>query len=382
MDNLERKTLNVIGLMSGTSVDGIDACLVKIKEDLSFEVCGSHFIEYSETVRKLIFSLFSTVISIKDLCCLNFVIAEYFAKCVNELLDKMKLNAKDVDLIGSHGQTVFHHPTDKSIDGVSLSSTLQIGDGSVIAQKTGITTVSDFRTADIAVGGEGAPLVCFADEVIFGKDKKARAIQNIGGMGNVTVVSPNCDTFAFDTGPGNVLIDYFAQKFFSQPFDKGAKLALQGTVNQKWLDELLKESYYFKAPPKTTGRELFSVQYAEKILETAPGNPYDVMATITELTAKVISDSYKMFVFPKTNIDEVVLGGGGALNPLLTTRLKHHIGLNIPVKTHEDFGIPNKLKEAIAFALLAYTSFYKIPNNVPVCTGAKKKVILGKIAQV
>ena len=369
-----------IGLMSGTSVDGIDACLVKILPDLSFEVIDSLVWPYPENIRQTIFKIFENKTSIEEICWMNFVIGEYFAQAALELIKKAGITAQEVDLIGSHGQTVFHKPIDEYINGFNKKSTLQIGEAAVIAERTGVTTVSDFRPADIAAGGQGAPLVCFADEIIFKSPTISRAIQNIGGIANVTVVSPYTDTFAFDTGPGNVMIDYCARKFFNQEYDKDGLLAAQGKIDESWLNYLLEEKYYDLKPPKTTGRELFSPEYIENMLLRAPRNPYNIMATITALTAKTIFNAYEQFVFPKTKVDEIILGGGGPCNLELVKMLKKYFGESTKILSHEDFGISNKFKEAIAFALLGYTTFYKIPNNVPSCTGATHKKILGKIS--
>ena len=370
----------VIGLMSGTSVDGIDACLAKINTDLSFEIINSLVWEYPENIRQNIFKIFENKASLDEICWMNFVIGEYFAQAALELTKKAGITPKEVDLIGSHGQTVYHKPVDEYINGLNKKSTLQIGESAIIAERTGITTISDFRPADIAAGGQGAPLVCFADEIIFKSSTVTRAIQNIGGMANVTVVNPEMDTFAFDTGPGNVMIDYCAKKFFIQEYDKDGLLAEQGEIDENWLIYLLEEKYYSKTPPKTTGRELFSPEYIEKMLLKAPKNPYNIMATITALTAKTIFNAYDQFVFPKTKIDELILGGGGAYNPELIKMLKKDFCDSTKILSHKDFGISDKFKEALAFALLAYTTFYKIPNNIPSCTGAKHKKILGKIS--
>ena len=370
----------IIGLMSGTSVDGIDACLAKINTDLSFEIINSLVWEYPENIRQNIFKIFENKASLDEICWMNFVIGEYFAQAALELTKKAGITPKEVDLIGSHGQTVYHKPVDEYINGLNKKSTLQIGESAIIAERTGITTISDFRPADIAAGGQGAPLVCFADEIIFKSSTVTRAIQNIGGMANVTVVNPEMDTFAFDTGPGNVMIDYCAKKFFIQEYDKDGLLAEQGEIDENWLIYLLEEKYYSKTPPKTTGRELFSPEYIEKMLLKAPKNPYNIMATITALTAKTIFNAYDQFVFPKTKIDELILGGGGAYNPELIKMLKKDFCDSTKILSHKDFGISDKFKEALAFALLAYTTFYKIPNNIPSCTGAKHKKILGKIS--
>jgi len=370
----------IIGLMSGTSVDGIDACLARVNPDLSFEIIDSLVWNYPENIRQNIFKIFENKASLDEICWMNFVIGEYFAQAALEVIKKAGISSQEVDLIGSHGQTIYHKPLDEYINGLNKKSTLQIGEAAIIAERTGITTISDFRPADIAADGQGAPLVCFADEILFKSQTLSRAIQNIGGMANVTVVSPNSDTFAFDTGPGNVMIDYCAKKFFNQEYDKDGLLAAQGQIDENWLNFLLDEKYYSLKPPKTTGRELFSPEYIEKMLLKAPENPYNIMATITALTAKTIFNAYEQFIFPKTKIDELILGGGGAYNPEFVKMLKKDFCDSTKILSHKDFGISDKFKEALAFALLAYTTFYKIPNNVPSCTGAKHKKILGKIS--
>ena len=309
---------------------------------------------------------------------MNFIVGNLFAECANLLIKKSGIKKETIDFISSHGQTIFHIPTDIEFGGITTKSTLQIGDISVISHKTGIMTVGDFRTKDIAANGQGAPLVPFADKILFGTDKN-RLIQNIGGISNVTVLSKNTEIFAFDNGPGNMLIDYFVKKLFNKPFDKDGEIAKNGTPNEEWLNILLKEPYYSINPPKTTGRELFNNDYAEKIYKSAPKNDFDIISTITALTAKVITDSYKKFVLPKTKIDEIVLGGGGAYNSTLVSYIKNYL-TDIPVKTHKDFGIPDKLKEAIAFAYLGYFTLNKQTNNIPSCTGADCPVIMGKIS--
>lgn len=376
-----RKSKYVIGLMSGTSADGVDASLVRIDSDFSFEEIYSTVYQYPLDFQRRIKSLFSENVSMKEICVMNFLVAEHFSSAVEQLLEEADLPPSDVDFIGSHGQTVYHYPTDDIEAGMPLKSTLQIGDISVIAKNTEIDTIGNFRTADIAVGGNGAPLVCFADEKIFGKDKVPRAIQNLGGIANVTVVSQKCETFAFDNGPANVLIDYFMNKYFNQPYDKDGKIAAMGNVRESVIDDLMKLAYFDLMPPKTTGRELFSYQFAEEIEQKYKLSKEDMIATMTAFTARSIADSYKKFVFPKTEIQEIVLGGGGAYNTTLKNMLKNEFGTEIAVKTHEDFGISNKFKEAIAFAMLAYAYYYDIANNVPSCTGASRKTLLGQFCK-
>lgn len=366
-----------IGLMSGTSMDGIDAALVNIDDNFNFEFITGHSLDYPKEVREKLLEIANNKGNTSDICFMDFVVGKLFAQCTNELIAKSGLKAKDIDYIASHGQTVFHIPQVKDISGIKTGSTLQIGNISVISELTGITTIGDFRSKDIAQGGQGAPLVPFADELIFKKDKN-RAIQNIGGIGNVTVLSKDCETFAFDTGPGNMLIDAFCKKLFNLPFDKDGELAAQGEINETWLNELLNENYYSLTPPKSTGRELFNDDYIRAISQTAPKDKYDTIATLTALTAKTIANSYKDFVLPKTNLDEIVIGGGGAFNKTMLNLIENYTGID--VKTHNDFGIDDKFKEAIAFAMLGFCTLNNTPNNLPSCTGAKKSVIMGVIS--
>lgn len=373
-----RKSKYVIGLMSGTSVDGVDASLVKINPDFTFEEIYSTVYNYPVEFQQRIKSLFNEAVSVKELCVMNFLVAEHFSNAVEQLLEEADLPSSDVDFIGSHGQTIYHYPTDETAAGIPLKSTLQIGDISVIAKNTEIDTIGNFRTADIAAGGNGAPLVCFADEKIFGQDKVSRAIQNLGGIANVTVVSPHCQTFAFDNGPANVLIDFFTNKYFNLPYDKNGEIAARGIIHEEVLTDLMTLPYFNIEPPKTTGRELFSYEFAQQIEQKYKLLPEDMIATMTAFTARAIGDGYKKFIFPKTQIKEIVLGGGGAYNLTLKKLISEEFDNEIAIKSHEDFGISNKFKEAIAFAMLAYAYYYDIANNVPSCTGASRKTLLGQ----
>lgn len=373
----ELKPKKIISLMSGTSCDSIDVGLCEVMPDLSCKLIDGINFDYPEPVRQKLFEIFAQKATIKDICQMNFVVGKCFANAANELIRKWG----KPDFISSHGQTIFHYPFDDTLDGFSLKSTLQIGESSVIAQHTDCMTISNFREADIAQGGNGAPLVCFADEKwgrnIIGKNV---AIQNIGGISNVTVVSKEHETFGFDTGVGNIMIDYCCNKFFDMPYDKDGKIAADGMIAENWLNCLLEDEYYFKTPPKTTGREYFSPIYIENALKSAPKNPNDVIATLTALTAKSITDAYSRYVYPVVDIKEVVIGGGGAYNPTLMKFIRTYLPKHINLKTHENYGISNNFKEVMAFALLGYCTFYGIPNNLPLCTGAKKRVILGKIS--
>ena len=375
MNELESK--RVIALMSGTSCDSIDAGLCEVHPDMSVELIKGINYKYPPHIREKIFQIFRGEGSVKDLCMMNFAIGECFAQAANTIIEEFG----KPDFISSHGQTVYHYPFDEKIDDVSLKSTLQIGESSVIAQKTGCMTISNFREADIAQGGQGAPLVCFADEKWFrGKYEKNFAIQNIGGISNVTVVSKDFDTFGFDTGAGNIIIDYCAQKFFNIPYDKDGEIADRGIISDSWLECLLQDEYYITEPPKSTGREYFSNHYIENILKFAPEKSEDIMATVTALTAKTIALAYERFIYPQVGIHEAVICGGGAYNKTLMKFLRAYLPSYIDLKTCEDYGISNNFKEVMAFALLGYCTYYGIPNNLPCCTGAKKRVVMGKIS--
>lgn len=373
MEELEAK--KVIALMSGTSCDSIDAGFCEVFPDKSVKLIHGINYSYPEHVRAKIFQLFRGEAGIKDICQMNFVIGRCFADAANALISEFG----KPDFIASHGQTVYHYPFDEKIDDISLKSTLQIGESSVIAQETGCLTISNFREADMAQNGQGAPLVCFADEKWFKGRGKNFAIQNIGGISNVTVVSQDYDTFGFDTGLGNIMIDYCMGKYFGKAYDKDGEVASSGVVSDSWLECLLSDEYYFLEPPKSTGREYFSPNYIENILRMAPDVPKDIIATVTALTAKTIAQAYERFIYPNVGIHEAVICGGGAYNKTLMKMLRTYLPRHIDLTTCEDYGISNNFKEVMAFALLGYCTYYGIPNNLPCCTGAKKRVVLGKL---
>lgn len=373
MEELESK--KVIALMSGTSCDSIDAGFCEVFPDKSVKLIHGINYSYPEHVRAKIFQLFRGEAGIKDICQMNFVIGKCFADAANALISEFG----KPDFIASHGQTVYHYPFDEKIDDISLKSTLQIGESSVIAQETGCLTISNFREADMAQNGQGAPLVCFADEKWFKGRGKNFAIQNIGGISNVTVVSQDYDTFGFDTGLGNIMIDYCMGKYFGKAYDKDGEVASSGVVSDSWLECLLSDEYYFLEPPKSTGREYFSPNYIENILRMAPDEPKDIIATVTALTAKTIAQAYERFIYPNVGIHEAVICGGGAYNKTLMKMLRTYLPRHIDLTTCEDYGISNNFKEVMAFALLGYCTYYGIPNNLPCCTGAKKRVVLGKL---
>lgn len=372
MEELESK--KVIALMSGTSCDSIDAGLCEVFPDKSVKLIQGINYKYPEHVRAKIFQLFRGEGSIKDVCQMNFVIGKCFAEAAKVLISEFG----KPDFISSHGQTIFHYPFDEKIDGISMKSTLQIGESSVIAQETGCLTISNFRESDMAQNGQGAPLVCFADEMWFKNKGKNFAIQNIGGISNVTVVSKDFDTFGFDTGLGNIMIDYCVGKYFGKTYDKDGEIAASGIVSDNWLECLLADEYYFIEPPKSTGREYFSTQYIENALKYAPSDPKDIIATVTALTARTIAQSYERFIYPNVGLHEAVICGGGAYNKTLMKMLRTYLPKHIDLTTCEDYGISNNFKEVMAFALLGFCAYYGIPNNLPCCTGANKRIVMGK----
>lgn len=378
---MEKESKKIIALMSGTSCDSIDAGLCEVFPDLSVKLIHGINYSYPEHIKSKIFSAFRGDISIKELCQLNFAVGKCFANASKSLIEEFG----KPDFISSHGQTVYHYPFDEKLDNISLKSSLQIGESSIISRETGCSVISNFREMDIAYGGQGAPLVCFADEKWFkckykiGNEYQNFAIQNIGGISNVTVVSSDYDTFGFDTGCGNIMLDYCVQKFFNQKYDKDGEIASAGNICESWLDCLMQDEYYLIEPPKTTGREYFSNKYIENILRIAPEDPRDIIATLTALTSRTIAKSYERFVYPSVSIDTVVVGGGGAYNKTMMRFLRNYLPKKTELKTHEDFGISNNFKEVMAFALLGYCTYYGIPNNLPCCTGAERRVVLGKI---
>ena len=374
----------VLGMMSGTSGDGIDTAITElfgIPPFLEWKLLYHCHIPFETDLRNEIFACFRPETGTVDrICKLNFSLSEAYSAAALQTIHAAGMEPRDIDLIGNHGQTIWHIPS-----GVPNASTLQIGDPAIIAERTGIPVISNFRTADMASGGNGAPLVPFADMMLLRSSEKVRAVQNIGGIGNVTWLPKLYDhshrIIAFDTGPGNMLIDYAAGIISEGKLtcDLNGRMAAKGNVNPDLLEDLLRHPYYTKQPPKTTGRETFGSQYGAEIREMAVSSgisDHDLIATLTMLTARTIADSYRAFfpVYP----DEVIISGGGARNPQLMQMLRETLFPAI-VYTSDDFGIPSEAKEALAFAVIAYETFYRRPGNVPSVTGAGHPAILGSI---
>lgn len=383
----------VVGLMSGTSVDGIDAALVEIggtDEALEVRLVAFEDRPWPEEVRRQIFPLFRPETATVDkIGYMNFLMGEIYAQSVSSVVEKAGLTLADIDLIGSHGQTIWHAPEVCGKDGFPVSFTVQIGEGSVIAARTGVPTVSDFRVADMAVGGQGAPLVPFSEYLLYRRPGETILLQNIGGIGNMTVLpgdeGPEA-VYAFDTGPGNMIIDAVVSALTggAKTYDAGGAMAAEGRVDEALLAMLQQDPYYDMPLPKTTGRELFGVQYVGKILDyqRAHGlSDADVLATVTDLTAWSIADGYARYVLPKRQAAELVVGGGGSYNATLLGFLRTRFApYGVQVRTQEDLGWSSDAKEAVAFALMADCCVREKPNVLPSVTGAKAAAIMGKIS--
>ncbi|MBF2000876.1 MAG: anhydro-N-acetylmuramic acid kinase [Synechococcales cyanobacterium M58_A2018_015] len=381
--------MRVIGLMSGTSVDGIDAALVEISgppDDLQLYLLQGHTYPYPPALRTQILAVCAGApLTMAALAELDDQIATCFAEAALQVQTH-----PPAELIGSHGQTVFHRPPVPNNGHRQLGYSLQLGRGALIAQLTGIPTISNFRAADIAVGGQGAPLVPAVDVCLLRHDTLDRCVQNIGGMGNVaylpargrSATAGSGTTFlGWDTGPGNALLDLAVQHFSggSQTFDRDGAWAAQGTPCQALVQQWLQQDFFQQPPPKSTGRELFGEAYLAECLQAAETqhlSPADVLATLTELTAASIADSYRRFL-PRLP-DQVLLCGGGSRNLYLRQRLQSQLD-PIPVCTTDDVGLSADFKEAIAFAVLAYWRYHHCPGNLPEVTGARQSVLLGEI---
>jgi anhydro-N-acetylmuramic acid kinase len=374
----------VIGLMSGTSVDGIDAALVEIfgtESDLAVNLIAADTYAYDPALREQILAVCTgQPIPIEQLAELDDAIALAFAKAATDIQGQ---HSPPATLIGSHGQTVFHRaPVNHK-----LGYSLQLGRGDLIAQTTGIKTVSNFRAADISAGGHGAPLVPKIDLCLLSHPTLRRCVQNLGGIGNVAVLPPLASGLAqtvlgWDTGPANVLMDLAVQHFTQgqQTYDADGQWAAQGQPCQALIDQWMSQPFFHEPPPKSTGRELFSPAYLQSCLQDAERlhlSQADILATLTDLTAASVVDSYRRFL--GTMPDQVLLGGGGSRNAYLKSRLQQRLGEDIPVMTTDEAGVNSEAKEAIAFAVLAHWRILGIPGNLPSATGAREAVLLGDI---
>ena len=349
--------MRVAGVMSGTSLDGIDVAIVET-DGRRVTTLGFQSTPYSEAVRRNILAVSNTTTTTAAISRLNFQLGELYARAVQRACRRYG----PVALIGCHGQTIYHE---------GGASTLQIGEAAVIAERTGVPVISDFRTRDIAAGGQGAPLVPFVDCLLFRHPRRTRIALNIGGIANITVIPSG---IAFDTGPGNMVIDALAREYTGgrQNFDRGGRIAARGNLNRPLLDRLLADPYYRAKPPKSAGREQYGAEFVTRLKQTRLPLP-DLIATATVLTAAAIARAAAPF-----QPDELIVSGGGAHNPQILAHLAAFLP-GVALATTADYGIDPDAKEAIAFAILAYRTWRRKPSNLPSATGARHPVILGKL---
>ena len=380
---ISKKVRNVVGLMSGTSMDGIDSALVRIEGsgiDTKVELIDFVTYSYSNRLRYELEEVLNT--SVVKLSDLNFAVGEAFSDATISIIERAGMKPNEIDLVGTHGQTVFHNPPSNQSE---FSSTLQIGEPDIIAERTGITTVSDFRPRDMSSNGEGAPLVPYVDYILFKNKDKIRIAQNIGGISNCTIITPDlADVMAFDSGPGNILLDG-VMKIHSagkEKYDNDGKIAKKGEVDFKVLYNLLNNDYFKESPPKTTGREMFGKNESEKLYKLVENKSLaltDLLATLVQFTVDTIYNAYEDYIFSKWKIDEVILSGGGAYNPVMVEKLAQKI-TPIELSLSDKYNIPADAKEAMSFAVLANETIFGNPSNLPGVTGARSFSPLGKIS--
>ena len=374
----------IAGVMSGTSADGINVALVRISDSQSFRLLAHSEHPYPKDVRRAVLAAMNAKeAKVADLACLNVLLGELYAEAVLAAQRQFRIEA---ELVGCHGQTIYHQGEAAPFLGRKIATTWQTGEGAVIAARVGVPVVSDFRPADMAAGGKGAPLVPFLDYALYRDRRVGRIVQNIGGIGNLTAIPANASSkqvIAFDTGPGNMVIDAVTERLFSKPYDRDGKIAASGVVLEAVVAQMLKAKFFQRTPPKTAGREEFGREFVADFLRrcgrTAKQN---IVATATALTAASIRDAIKHFVLRKSaNYREFVVAGGGAKNPTLLAMLANLLQpLGLIVRVSDEFGLPAEAKEAVAFAMMAYETWRRRPSNVPSATGAKRPAVLGKIS--
>ena len=383
--------LIVAGVMSGTSADGVDVAIVRLsgrRLRTRFELIAHGEFPYPAAVRAAVLqAMNASSIAVSELARLNFLLAELYADCVRRLQSRSGVVC---ELVGCHGQTLYHQGSPASFLGRKIACTWQTGDGSVLAVRLGIPVVSDFRPADMAAGGLGAPLVPFLDLLLFRHPKRGRIVQNIGGIGNLTAIPAGAaagQVRAFDTGPGNMVIDALCEKLFGKPFDRGGKLAARGKVLEPVLKAEMKDAFFRSFQdfehmgPRTAGREQFGREYVDRFLaRCGPADRHDVLATATALTARSIGEAVRGLA-KKDRYHDLFVSGGGTRNRTLMEMIRSEVaGLALEVATTDAAGVPSQAKEAIAFAVLAYQSWHRESSNIPGATGASREVILGKLS--
>ncbi len=385
----QRRQKVVVGLMSGTSADAIDAAICQITgagEEMDLRLLGFRSQPLPPQVQREIFACSSPRTGRVDrICRLNFLLGELFAEAALAAIADAGLTPAQVDLIGSHGQTIHHLPTPSLFCERPVTGTLQIGEPAVVAKRTGIVTVADFRPADMAVGGQGAPLVPYVDYLLFRSPLENRCLLNIGGIANVTVLPTACspaDVLAFDTGPGNMVIDGLMRRLFRRPLDRDGQVAAQGQCDEALVSELLASPFFSEAPPKSTGREAFGAEFVSRFIAEAEKKgltKVDMVATATALTAFSVHQAMERFAGSAQPLHRLIVSGGGARNPTLMELMASRFGPGTVVEPSDAHGVPGDAKEAICFAVLANETVAGLPGNLPGATGARIRTVLGKI---
>ena len=373
--------------MSGTSVDGVDVALVEIAGegfDETVRPIAFRSFPYPAALRRAILGVSDALVSTREISQMNFRLGEIFAEAVVQTCRQSLIPLEEVDLVGSHGQTIYHQATPEAFQGRLIASTLQIGEPSVIAARTGLPVVADFRPADMAVGGQGAPLVPYVDYLLYRDRHRGRVALNVGGIANLTAIPPGAssdDVIAFDTGPGNMLIDALVSQFSRgvQRYDEDGRMAASGKVNVELLEELLDSPYLRMRAPKSCGREQYGAEYVAALLRQGLA-PADLVATVTAFTAASVAVSLERFIAPRMAVDDVIVSGGGARNPEIVRGLRNQLP-DAAISLAGDWGVDGDSKEAVAFAVLAYESWHGRPANPPSATGARARTVLGKICR-
>jgi len=381
-----KQTKLVVGLMSGTSLDGIDAVLLRIRGSGP----GTHFTQLAFVERRfppglrkqLLRNSVPETSRVDEIAQLNVLLAELYADAVAAVARKAGMKPGRIDLIGSHGQTIHHLPKPRRMYGKTVRATLQIGDPSVLAAITGTVTIGDFRLADMALGGQGAPLVPYFDWLIFRSRRANRLLVNIGGIANITALPKNCSpgrVIAFDTGPGNMVVDSLMHEFYGKPYDHSGRTAARGAVSLDLFDRMARHPYLKAGPPKSTGREEFGQEFVKELLHQGRGyDREDIVATASQFTAYAVYDAYRRFVAKKMAADEVIVSGGGVKNRFFLDELRRYFS-DSAIRCIDEFGISADSKEAVCFAVLANETLAGRPANLPSVTGARRRVVLGKI---
>ncbi len=379
------ESLLVAGVMSGTSVDGIDVALVRLSGggySLSLDMVGSREIGFPAGLRDEILAVSRDAVPAARISQLDFLLGRVFGEAVIDACAHCGVRPHDLDLVGSHGQTIHHQAEPAPLCGLPVRSTLQIGSAAALARAVGAPVVSDFRSADVAAAGHGAPLVPFFDYVFLRDPEVNRVALNIGGIANLTAIPAGAgpeSVLAFDTGPGNMVVDQLVESFTrgAERFDRDGRRAARATPDGEILKELLDDPYYEQPPPKSTGRERYGAEFVRNLLDR-PLEPDIAVATAAELTARTILRAIERFVLPRMPVDELVVAGGGWKNPSIMGPIRRGLP-RTRVRSTDDFGVSSDAKEAAAFAVLAYETFHGRPSNIPSATGAQGRVVLGSV---